>query len=44
MRSLRPSPRDNRPTTREDEVPGDLARIFDLAQESIAPSIVDPTP
>jgi phospholipase C len=36
--------RDNRPTTREEEVPGDLARIFDFAQEPIAPLILDPTP
>ena len=36
--------RDNRPTTREDEVPGDLARIFDFAQAPLDPLILDPTP
>ena len=36
--------RDNRPTTREDEVPGNLAKEFDFTQMPIPPLILDPTP
>ena len=36
--------RDNRPTTREDEVPGSLAKEFDFTQMPIPPLILDPTP